>query len=293
MTALVLGEILWDVFEDGERLGGAPFNFAAQLARLGHQAVLVSGVGDDERGRRALEQGRSLGVDMDAVRVTDQAETGVVLVELDSGGQPHYEIRRPAAYDFADLSESQLRTLAENPPDWIYYGSLFAHQPEPRALLRRVCEALPNVPHFYDVNLRPDSYSDNLLAALLAEATVLKVNNDEVGELERIAGDSSQGQEAFARRVTERHRLRGVCITRGDNGCALLWDGEWVEAPGVRVTVRDAVGAGDAFSAALVHATSQGWPLAKRADFANRVGALIASKSGATPEWTESEAWAL
>ena len=293
MRVLVLGEILWDVFDDGERLGGAPFNFAAQLARLRHDPFLVSGVGDDDRGREAYDRGRKLRVDMHWVCKTSAAKTGVVLVDLDDGGQPQYEIRRPAAYDFAVLSAADLKGLAEAPPDWIYYGSLFPHQPQPFDLLQRVLQALPSVPRFYDVNLRPNSYSDELLSALLPEATVLKVNSDEVRELEGMAGDPNEGLEAFARRMAARHAMRGVCITRGAEGSSLLWDGEWAEASGVAVTVQDAVGAGDAFSAALLHATSQEWPLPRRVEFANRVGALIASKSGATPNWSEQEAWAL
>jgi len=293
MRALVLGEILWDVFDAEERLGGAPFNFAAQLARLGHSSALVSAVGDDDRGRRALEQARELGVDATFVSTVSSAATGVVLVELDAGGQPQYEIRRPAAYDFAELDDAALGRLALDPPDWIYYGTLFAAQPGPRRLLERVLGALPEVPRFYDVNLRPDSYDRELVAALLPEASILKVNGDEVREIQELTGEPDQGQEAFARRMSLEHGMRGVCVTRGDQGSALLWNGEWVEAPGVEVTVADAVGAGDAFSAALLHGVTQDWPLRKRVEFANRVGALIASKSGATPEWTPEEAWAL
>lgn len=292
MRNLVFGEILWDVFEDGERLGGAPFNFAAQLARLGHQPRLVSAVGEDDRGRRALEQGGKLGVGLDLTRTTGAEETGVVRVRLENG-QPEYEIKRPAAYDFADLTDEQLDDIAQRPPDWIYFGTLFPYQAGPRALLERVFAALPDTPRFYDVNLRPNSYSAELLLALLPHASALKVNHEEVRELERIAGDPDEGEEAFARRFARRYGYQGVCVTRGGDGCALLWDGDWVEAPGVDVTVRDAVGAGDAFTAALLHGVANGWELDKRADLANRVGALIASKSGATPEWDEAEAWAL
>ncbi|MBI1354419.1 MAG: hypothetical protein GC160_08735 [Acidobacteria bacterium] len=293
MRALVLGEILWDVFDDGERLGGAPFNFAAQLARLGHEALLVSAVGEDERGRKALERAQELGVGKRYIRTTRWADTGVVEVQLNEAGQPQYQIRRPAAYDFAGLSPEDLAGLRSNPPDWIYYGSLFAREPRPKALLEKTFESLPEGERFFDVNLRPDSYTPELLLELLPYATVLKVNADEVWELERAAGDVHDGQESFARRAADRYGLRGVAITRAEDGCALFWEGEWVEAPGIAVKVHDAVGAGDAFSAALAHATSQGWPLATRAAFANRVGALIASKAGATPEWTEEEAWSL
>ncbi len=293
MRALVLGEILWDVFDKEERLGGAPFNFAAQLARLGNRPALVSAVGEDERGRLALEQARALGVDSSFIAAVSTAATGVVLVELDAGGQPQYEIRRPAAYDFAQLDDAALGLLSQDPPDWIYYGTLFASQDRPRRLLERVLEALPDVPRFYDVNLRPDSYDQELLMALLPEASVLKVNGDEVREIQRMNRESDPGEEAFARRIAIQYAMRGICITRGEKGSALLWDGEWVEAPGVHVEVQDAVGAGDAFSAALMHGVAQNWPLRKRIEFANRVGALIASKAGATPEWTAEEAWAL
>lgn len=293
MRVLVLGEILWDVFDKEERLGGAPFNFAAQFARLGNRSALVSAVGDDERGRKALSRARELGVDASFISTVSEAATGVVLVELDTGGQPQYEIRRPAAYDFAELDSDALARLSEEPPDWIYYGTLFASQDRPRRLLERVLRALPDVPRFYDVNLRPDSYDRELVLALLPEASVLKVNGDEVRHIRQMMGEPDQGEEAFARGVALRHTMRAVCITRAEQGSALLWDGEWVEASGVTVEVADAVGAGDAFSAALLHGVAQAWPLRKRIEFANRVGALIASKAGATPAWTPEEAWAL
>ena len=56
LTVVSIGEILSDVFPHSERLGGAPFNFAVHAHRLVHEVLFVSAVGDDRRGRRALEQ---------------------------------------------------------------------------------------------------------------------------------------------------------------------------------------------------------------------------------------------
>src|ERR1035441_4042020 len=94
-----IGEVLWDVFEDSEKLGGAPFNFAVHASRLGHEVTFVSAVGDDVRGDRALRRATELGLRADFIQIARGAATGTVLVLVDSAGQPDFTIRRPAAYD--------------------------------------------------------------------------------------------------------------------------------------------------------------------------------------------------
>ncbi|MCP5114514.1 MAG: carbohydrate kinase, partial [bacterium] len=83
-----------------------------------------------------------------------------------------------------------------------------------------------------------------------------------------------------------------VCVTRGSAGCSILIGDEFAESPGRRVMVADTVGAGDAFAAAFLHGLGAGWPAAEIGEFANRVGALIASREGATPAWDLAEALA-
>jgi len=105
-----------------------------------------------------------------------------------------------------------------------------------------------------------------------------------------IEGDSL---EQFCRESARAFELETVCVTRGAEGCAILLNGEYVEAPGFPIQVADTIGAGDAFSAALAHGISSGWPVRRIAEFANRVGALVASRPGGTPRWTVTEAMAL
>ena len=134
MKIVSIGEVLWDVIEQQEYLGGAPFNFAAHLRQLGHTVFFVSGVGRDPRGERILEKMTELGLSTGYVACVENVATGVVEVTLETAGQPHFIIQRPAAYDFATLSEAQLRWLSSQRPDWIYFGTLMQMSPQARAL---------------------------------------------------------------------------------------------------------------------------------------------------------------
>lgn len=288
-----VGEILWDVFPNAEHLGGAAFNFAAHAARLGHQVWFVSAVGDDERGRRALEQARRLGVSTRYVGVVSGQATGTVTVTLDRDGQPAFVIHRPAAYDQAALTASDLEELSSYAPDWIYYGTLFPLHPNGKRLILALIEALPRAERFYDVNLRKDSYTPELVAELLARASVVKLNDAEAEALAAMLALPASGPEQFCRALAQKHGLRAVCVTHGAGGCSLLLGDEFAEVPGYPVPVADTVGAGDAFAAALVHGLSAGWGVGETADLANRVGALVAGRPGGTPIWTVEEALAL
>lgn len=270
MTIVSLGEILWDVFPDREELGGAPFNLAFHASRLGHDAFFVSAVGDDWRGSRALQKATRLGIDTRYIRTNRAAPTGVVSVTLDAARQPSFLLERPAAYDHVPLSDEDLRALAAADPAWICFGTLFFVPPANLATLRRLLQACPRARRFYDINLRRDNWSDALVRELLPLADVVKVNEAEweaIGPVEAPV----------------------VCVTRAERGCVM----NGVDVPGYRVQVADAVGAGDAFSAGLLHGISQGWPPLESADFANRVGATVASRPGATPFWTPEEVAAL
>lgn len=286
MRIVSLGEILWDVFPDGEHLGGAPFNFSAHARRLGADVVLLSAVGEDARGRAAIERASELGLPAGSIQQTDQAPTGIVQVELDSQGQPSYVIVRPAAYDFVRLNDAQLAALVSPPPDWIYFGTLHLMDADVRKLARRLLDAAPAARTFYDVNLRPQSYSTDVLRELLGWANVLKLNEDEVREISRLVlGSAEADLESFCRDGAQAFGWETVCITRGSEGCLLWTPGETVSVEGYPADVADAVGAGDAFSAALVHELGSGSPLREAGDFANRVGALVASRRGAVPAW--------
>ena len=271
MTILSIGEILWDVFPDKERLGGAPFNFAVHAHRLGHRVIFLSSVGDDERGRAALGRAAELGLATEFLQVAADQPTGSVSVRLDAEGKPDFTIHRPAAYDCLTLDGAQLQRLAEARPDWIYFGTLYAAESRSRETLRRLMDAVPGARRFYDVNLRRGCYTPELVGELLSLADAVKVNDDEA-ELFPDMGEA-----------------RSMAITRGERGCLVRIGNDRAECPGYAVKVADTVGAGDAFAAAFVHGLASGWSAARTGDFANRLGALVASRAGAVPQWSPAE----
>ena len=287
---VVIGEVLWDVFPDTAcLLGGAPLNFSVHASRLGMHPVLISATGTDELGRRAEEEIRATGLEAGFIRRSSTWPTGTAAVALDGDGQPHFQIVRPAAYDDVVLTENDLMRVAKMEPSWIYYGTLFASRPEGDATLRRLLSALPHATRFYDVNLRPGCDPLNLVSELLAAANVVKLNESEAERVSRHLG-LPDSLEAFCREASARFGWRAVCVTLGENGCAMLAGGKFVSARGVPVKVADTVGAGDAFAAAFVYGLSHDWPAGEIATFANRVGALVASRAGAIPEWSILEA---
>ena len=293
MKIISLGEVLWDILPEAEHLGGAPFNFAFHAHNLGHEVCFVSAVGEDSRGGRALEQMKQAGISARFIRRVAAYPSGTVSVTVDASDSPQYQIHRPAAYDFPAIAPEDFRTLLAPPPDWIYFGTLQQMSATAHELTMQFLKTTPTARRFYDVNLRVDSYTPELVRALAKHAHILKLNDQERPVMQEIAKIGGSSLEQFCRNCAQTFDLESVCVTLGSAGCALLLDGEFLQASGFRVQVADTVGAGDAFSAALAHGLSAGWPATKIADFANRIGALVASRPGGTPTWTVEEAMAL
>ena len=263
MHTISVGEILWDVTPAGEFLGGAPFNFAYHLSRLGHRVSFVSGVGDDERGHRILGRVAATGLSCEFIHRDAEHATGWVDVMFDSNGQPDYIIHRPVAYDFPRVDEAAIRTLTSSGLDCIYFGSLQQMAPAARELTRRLMDAAPSVHRFYDPNLRKNSYTPHLVRELLSQATIVKVSEEEAETIARMCHAEFATLEVFARDFSRRFGWEAVAITRGEHGCAALVRGEFVEAAPPPVKVVDPVGAGDAFSAAFLHGITAGWEIGR------------------------------
>jgi fructokinase len=290
---LGLGELLWDVLPEGPRLGGAPANFTVMVGRLGNHAVLLSRIGRDDLGRKALDQLEPLPVDTSFVETDGAHETGRVTVFFE-GGQPHYTIHKPVAWDFLELSDEWVR-LAER-ADAICFGSLAQRSVESRQTIQTLAaQTSSKCVRVFDVNLRAPFYSGEVIQESLELATVMKMNDAEVplvlGLLGLSTGDgpapdgagTDSLQQGAERLLHEFPTLEMVAITRGGQGSLLVTREEWHEHPGLAVKVADTIGAGDAFTAALTHYLLRGAELPKLNEAGNRWGGWVASQSGAMP----------
>jgi fructokinase len=290
---LGLGELLWDVLPEGPRLGGAPANFTVMAGRLGNHAVLLSRIGRDDLGRKALDRLEPLPVDTSFVETDAANETGRVTVYFQDG-QPQYTIHEPAAWDFLELSDEWVR-LAER-ADAICFGSLAQRNQESRQTLQTLAaQTSSKCVRVFDVNLRAPFYSGEVIQESLELATVMKMNDAEVplvlgllglpGENGREPGATSSDAERLGaeRLLSEFPMLQMVAVTRGGNGSLLVTRDAWHEHPGLPVEVADTIGAGDAFTAAMTHYLLRGADLATLNEAGNRWGGWVASQSGAMP----------
>jgi fructokinase len=284
---LSFGELLWDCFQEQAHIGGAPFNLAAHAVRCGLSAHLISRVGADELGRRALRAAHRLGVGTECVQEDAQQPTGTVTVQLSPAGQPTYTIHAPVAWDFIATDEALLSVLRGCRWAAICFGSLAQRNAVARTSLWRVLETFPAVPAFFDVNLRQSFFSSEVIAQSLQRTTILKLNEDEVAILAQLLFGTPLNAADFARKVIEQFFVQIVLVTRGARGCLLIErTGQTTEIPGQPVKVADAVGAGDAFSAAFLAFWLRGRVPAEAARLANAVGAFVASQHGAVPAYS-------
>lgn len=274
------GEALWDVLPGGEFMGGAPFNVACHLARLGARARLLARLGNDARGERALELARASGVDVSLVQRDPVLATGEARAVLDATGSAHYEFLTPAAWDALEATPAALAAVAA--ADAFVHGTLGGRDPRARTALARLAAAARW--RVFDPNLRPPFYDRTQVEAGLAGAHFVKLNEDECALLAGWQGVAAT-PEALQPALASRFGIGALCVTLGAEGAKLHWQGEWHAQPGVPTKVADTVGAGDSFLAMLVRellgGTAPGVALARAA----RLASFVASRPGAVPEY--------
>lgn len=287
MAILCTGEVLWDVFGEKELLGGAPLNFGVTLLRLGHPVALLTAVGDDERGRRALEYIRTHGLSTEWVQIVAGARTGTAIVTTDSSGNATYRIQRPAAFDSLRIDDVLLKRIRTLAPSWFYFGTLAQSVPGSIAIIDAIRTCLPATKYFYDANLRDSHWNLALVQQLSARAAIMQVNEAEAKTLHReVSPLKPFSLESFSQEWREKYEIAILCVTLGRDGCAVCTDSGFQKFDGFPVDVVDTVGAGDAFAAAFLHGIINRWSVNKTALFANALGAVVAGRTGAIPDWT-------
>ncbi len=276
-----IGEILWDVFPDGARFGGAPANFACHAAALAGTATIVSAVGRDRLGDDALAALAAKQVHVDHVARVADWPTGTVTVRIDAAGHASYEFGRDEAWDHLDWTADLAKLAGQSTA--VCFGTLGQRSAASRETIRRVVAATPeSALRICDINLRAPFFDDEVIRGSIAACNVLKLNDDELPRVAKICGVPGSGAEALGA-LAERFSLRAAALTCGAEGAILVRGREVSHRPGVATTVRDTVGAGDAFTAALTLGLLAGDELDAINDRSCRIAAFVCSQSGATP----------
>ncbi len=277
-----LGEILWDMFPHGKKLGGAPANFAYHAQCLYGKGFVVSAVGGDELGNEILERLDSLGLSKEYVAIDRGHPTGTVTVKLDKAGQPEYTIHEDVAWDNIPYTEKLAELAART--DAVCFGSLAQRSAVSHNTIDKFLKSTrPVCLRVFDVNLREAFYSKEIICDSLKLCNILKLNNDElpvIAELCSISGDEKE----ILSGLIEKYSLDLVALTMGKEGSRLITTEEdsFYEAEDVEVV--DAVGAGDAFTGAMVMGLLNKSPLKAIHKHASRVADYVCTQKGATPE---------
>ena len=278
-----LGEILWDLLPAGRQLGGAPANFAYIAALLGDRSVAASRLGDDPLGNQAREHLTRLQLSTAYLQTDVAHPTGTVKVDLDALGQPRFEFAEQVAWDFLEWTPSWQQLAAE--ADAVCFGSLAQRAPASCSTIQNFLRATrPEGLRVFDVNLRQHFFNREILSHSLEVASIVKVNHEELPRILEILGLAKGDDDSSARRLAGLHNVQLVCVTRGPRGSLIVSrKGKVSEHPGFRVPIADTVGAGDAFTAAMVHHYLRGAPIDRINEAANRMGAWVASQVGGMP----------
>lgn len=279
-TAICFGEILWDLLPDGAQPGGAPMNVAYHLNQLGISAGVLSKKGNDTDGERLIRFLEAHRVNTSLIQTDNVHPTGKVLATPGKDHEMQYDIVFPVAWDFIDVAGDAPEQVAA--AELFIFGSLAARNEHSRnTLFTLLSRATTKI---MDINLRPPHFTKEVIEALLNEATVLKLNEQELGLLSGWYAFSGSMQEQ-AGALGERFSIRDIMITRGADGAAYYTDGRFYEHPGIKVAVVDTVGSGDAFLAGFLSQLKKGSSPEAALDFACRLGSFIATQQGACPEY--------
>ena len=281
---IALGEVLWDLFPDGERFGGAPANFACHAAILGADVSMISAVGDDRHGQEAVSILRRYGVDVSLLQVIPGARTGIVGVAIDEAGKPTFTIHEDSAWDRIAWSKELESRITD--ADAVYFGTLGQRADISRHTIRKCIETAiaAGVPRVVDINLRPPFFDSVMIRESIRLASILKLSDDELNAVCDACNICSNDQpNAMLRQLIDTQGLELVVMTRGEQGAVLATRGDVIEQPGIPTIVHDTVGAGDSFTAAFLLGLLRGESHDQNLFKACSIAATVCSHAGAIP----------
>lgn len=271
------GEILWDIYTDDKKAGGAPFNVAAQLSNLGCDVSLISKVGSDALGKELIEYAEAMNVRTNLVQTDEYYPTGTVQIQLDQQGSPTYDISFPSSWDFIGITTSGISVIEQS--DALVYGTLAARADNNFKTLQKFIES--SKLNILDLNLRLNYFSNERIIYLLEKSHVLKINQDEFIYLMDLCELNSDN---FFKKLSDIYNIPLIIKTNGSYGAEAYHDGSLytVDAPDVQVI--DTVGAGDAFLAATIDSYLKGKSIVECLTNGVELGAYVTTKKGAIPQ---------
>lgn len=279
-----LGEILWDVFPERKVLGGAPANFAYHVSQFGFNGYIVSAIGEDLLGKEILSSLEDKGLNY-LIETTDYP-TGTVEVTLNKTGVPQYEILENVAWDNIPFT-ARTENLAKN-TQTVCFGSLAQRSPVSRETIRKFLDMMPKDSlKIFDINLRLNYYTKEIIEESLQMANIMKINDEEVIKVAALLGWNGEEQD-ICKKLLGEYNLDILILTKGTDGSFVFTPRQTSYQPTPKVHVADTVGAGDSFTAAFVAAYLHGERIEDAHQLAVEVSAYVCLQHGAMPKLADA-----
>lgn len=285
LKGVCFGEILFDVFLEHKKIGGAPLNVASRVKSLGGDISIISAVGSNSNGRELIEYIKNLGISIKTIEVKNDYPTGLVNVILNEKGNASYDIHYPSAWDKIEPSVANTSIVEE--ADFLVYGSLASRDAVSRNTLKQLLEVAKY--KIFDVNLRVPHYTQKTLIDLLNAANFIKFNDDELFEIAGYLKSTHKSLEQNIKFIAKETNTEAICVTLGSHGAVLYWGNKFYHNCGFKVKVIDTVGSGDSFLASLIVKLLDEKDPQYALNYACAVGAIVAQYEGANPIIQQSE----
>jgi fructokinase len=276
-----IGEILFDVYPEGKKPGGAPFNFIYHIIKLTGKGNFVSRIGNDDLGAEIKNYLIKKEVSTEFVQIDNEHKSGVSKTTLNEKKVPDFIIEENRAYDFIDLTPDLNKLISEK-TDCLYFGTLAQRNEKSRETIQNLFDR--DINYFCDINIRQNYYSKSLIEKALTAANVLKLNEDELKLTNKLILNSGYDPGKTAKKLQDVFEIELLCVTKGSEG-AVLYRGNKKNTLKIKnEKVIDTVGAGDAYASMLCLGYLNNWKLKKINRLASEFANEIVKVEGALPD---------
>ncbi|EJL73116.1 carbohydrate kinase family protein [Chryseobacterium populi] len=279
------GEVLWDIFPEGAKAGGAPFNVAYHVYKTGTDVKMLSRVGNDELGKQLTDQIKDWGITADYIQIDQEHPTSTVIAKIDEHNEASYEIINHVAWDYIDFLPEHKQLISE--AEAFVFGSLSARNPKTRETLLKLLEF--SKLRIFDVNFRPPFIDIELIKELLHKADIVKMNKAEMRMIMEFLSEEYVTEDESATFIQDHFNIREIVLTKGSKGARYFVGNRNYGFSAVSIQIADTVGSGDAFLSGFLSKRIQGKSVEEIMTEAIMLGAFITSKAGACPDYDDEE----
>lgn len=276
------GEVLWDIFPSGSRAGGAPFNVAYNLFKMGIDTKMLSRIGNDQLGHQLLNQIEDWGITTDFIQIDQEKATGTVLADFDEHGEAKYDIVQEVAWDYIRALPEHKELIQHS--EAFVFGSLVTRSEASQNTLLELLEYSKF--RVFDVNFRPPFINFEFIKKLLHKADLVKMNKAELRTILEYLGEDYIDEDTSIRHIQTYFNLNEIVLTKGSKGARYFVGDTAYNFPAVHIEIADTVGSGDSFLAGFLSKRILGKSPEEIMKQATALGAFITSKSGACPDYT-------